>query len=152
MSANEHATPPESASVPRIVAPLHGGWLAAAAGLMFLGVALGAFGAHLLDDRLSDAQLERYGVGVRYHLIHGACLLALSLAPATGLLRTARWLLLVGTSIFAGSLYILALSDVRWWGAITPIGGTALLAGWLMLVIAGVRVGRAVSRAESPRN
>jgi uncharacterized membrane protein YgdD (TMEM256/DUF423 family) len=104
-----------------------------AAAFCFLAVALGAFGAHALK-----AKLERHGLvdvwnkAVLYHLAHAIALLALALAGNTN--RTVWWLLCSGIVIFSGSLYILALTNVRWLGAITPIGGLAFLAGWAWLV------------------
>jgi uncharacterized membrane protein YgdD (TMEM256/DUF423 family) len=102
----------------------------------FLGVALGAFGAHLLKDKLAPDMLDVFEVGVRYHMIHALALLAVGLVvaqwPESGV-GLAGWLFAVGIVIFSGSLYILALTGVKWLGAITPIGGAAFLAGWVVL-------------------
>jgi uncharacterized membrane protein YgdD (TMEM256/DUF423 family) len=102
----------------------------------FLAVAAGAFGAHALKTRLSPDLLNTFEVGVRYHFYHALALLVAAWAcarwPSTA--TTASGLLFViGTIIFSGSLYALALSGVRWLGAITPFGGLAFLAGWLCL-------------------
>ncbi|CAI6082117.1 DUF423 domain-containing protein [Cohnella sp. JJ-181] len=112
-----------------------------------LAVAFGAFGAHSLKDALSEHYLEIFETGVRYQMYHGlgillVALLSDRLQSAAGLIRWSARLLLTGTVIFSGSLYILALSGVDWLGAITPIGGVAFLAGWACLVLAarkGVR-------------
>lgn len=104
---------------------------------MALGVMLGAFGAHGLKNRLAPDLLAVYHTGVQYHLYHALGLLLVGVLvqqfPAIGGLRTGGWLLLAGILIFSGSLYVLAISGIRWLGAITPIGGTAFIAGWLWI-------------------
>ncbi|MEO6742013.1 MAG: DUF423 domain-containing protein [Chthoniobacteraceae bacterium] len=98
----------------------------------FLAVALGAFGAHGLHDVLEkNGRLATWETAVLYHLTHAVVLLLIAtLRP----LRTAAWwLMLAGVLIFSGTLYVLALTNVKWLGAITPIGGVCLLAGWLAL-------------------
>jgi len=102
----------------------------------FLGVALGAFGAHALKARLGADLLATFEVGVRYQMYHAFALLAVGWAQTRwpgAVLDASGWLFLAGTVIFSGSLYVLSLSGMRWLGAITPIGGIALLAGWLCL-------------------
>ena len=105
----------------------------------FLGVALGAFGAHALKARLGADMLGTFEVGVRYQMYHALALLAVGWAhtrwPGT-MLTASGWLFVAGTVLFSGSLYVLSLTGVRWLGAITPIGGLALLAGWLCLALA----------------
>jgi uncharacterized membrane protein YgdD (TMEM256/DUF423 family) len=106
---------------------------AVAAALAGLGVAIGAFGAHGLKAVVSPEMLAVFETGVRYQMYHGLGLLALAWAIGRWperRLATAAWLLLAGTAVFSGSLYILVLSGLRWFGAITPIGGVALIAGW----------------------
>jgi len=102
----------------------------------FLGVALGAFGAHALKGRLDTDLLATFEVGVRYQMYHAFALMAVGWAqtrwPGT-VLTASGWLFVVGTVIFPGSLYLLSLSGLRWLGAVAPIGGIALLAGWLCL-------------------
>jgi uncharacterized membrane protein YgdD (TMEM256/DUF423 family) len=102
----------------------------------FLAVAAGAFGAHALKTRLSPDLLNTFEVGVRYHFYHALALLVTAWAcarwPSTAT-TASGWLFVIGTIIFSGSLYALALSGVRWLGAITPFGGLAFLAGWLCL-------------------
>jgi len=104
-----------------------------------LSVALGAFGAHALKSTLSPSMLETFETGVRYQMYHSLALFAVAWAidrfgPA--LFTTAGWFLVAGVVIFSGSLYILTLSGVRWWGAVTPIGGVSFLIGWGMMVYA----------------
>lgn len=100
----------------------------------FVAVAAGAFGAHALRARLDAPMLAVFETGVRYQMYHALALLALAWALTRwphGALVAAGWLFIGGTVVFSGSLYVLTLSGVRWLGAVTPIGGTALLAGWL---------------------
>jgi uncharacterized membrane protein YgdD (TMEM256/DUF423 family) len=109
-----------------------------AAGVMGgLAVVVGAFGAHGLKSVLSDEMLAIYQTGVQYHFYHALALLALALAPpALWHGRSTVWaarLFLIGIVIFSGSLYTLAITEVRWLGAITPFGGLAMIAGWICL-------------------
>lgn len=106
------------------------------------GVAAGAFGAHLLRQRLAPEMLAVFETGVRYQLIHALVLLVVAWASAhwTGsAARAAGWLFVAGVLLFSGSLYALALSGVKWLGAITPFGGAAFIAGWLLLAWAAFR-------------
>jgi len=106
-----------------------------AAALCFLAVALGAFGAHSLRSTLeTHGMLDAWNKAVLYHFIHAIALLALALYGTIN--RGAWWLLFAGIFLFSGSLYLLALSNVRWLGAITPLGGLCFLAGWAWLIIA----------------
>ena len=102
----------------------------------FVAVAAGAFGAHGLRARLSPDLLAVFETGARYQMYHALGLLAVAWAvtrwPGPWPVR-AGWLFLAGTVLFSGSLYALALTGVRWLGAITPLGGVAFLAGWLCL-------------------
>ena len=101
----------------------------------FLAVALGAFGAHGLHAVLEkNARLATWETAVLYHLTHSVVLLVI--ATLRPLRFTAWWLMLAGIAIFSGTLYVLALTNVKWLGAITPIGGVCLLAGWLALGLA----------------
>lgn len=106
------------------------------AALAALGVAAGAFGAHGLRGQLAPEMLNVFETGVRYHLIHALGLLAAAWAvtrwpgPAT---NAAGWLFVGGIVLFSGSLYALSLCGVRWLGAVTPFGGAAFIAGWLVL-------------------
>ncbi len=102
----------------------------------FLAVALGAFGAHGLKERLAPEMLAVFETGVRYQMYHALALLAVAWACTRwpgAVVNASGWLFVAGTVIFSGSLYVLALSGVRWLGAITPIGGLAFLGGWLCL-------------------
>jgi uncharacterized membrane protein YgdD (TMEM256/DUF423 family) len=105
----------------------------------FLGVALGAFGAHGLRARLSPEMLAVFETGVRYQMYHTFALLITALAIGrlgdARLLVAAGWAFLLGIVVFSGSLYALALSGVTVLGAITPIGGLAFLAGWACLAL-----------------
>lgn len=96
----------------------------------FLGVALGAFGAHGFQELLTHhGRVATWDTAVLYHLTHAVLLVFLS-----GMQRvSAWWLMFAGVLIFSGTLYVLALTNIRWLGAITPIGGLCLIAGWLAL-------------------
>jgi len=104
----------------------------------FLGVAFGAFGAHALRDKLTPQLLETFETGVRYHMYHVFAIAVVALASThlrAGLLNLSGWLFVAGIIIFSGSLYILSLTGEKMWGAVTPFGGLALLAGWITLAI-----------------
>jgi uncharacterized membrane protein YgdD (TMEM256/DUF423 family) len=104
--------------------------------LGFLGVALGAFGAHALKDRLSPASLQIWNTAVLYHLLHAVALVALGLyARSAGSVdvKSAAWFFLAGILVFSGSLYALSLSGIKPLGAVTPVGGLCLLVGWALL-------------------
>lgn len=108
-----------------------------------LCVLLGAFGAHALQSRLTPAMQAIWSTAVQYHFYHSLALLLLGVLalhwPASTLLRTGSWLMLAGIVLFSGSLYGLALTGVRWLGAITPLGGTAFIAAWVVLCLAILR-------------
>ncbi|EIJ41837.1 uncharacterized small membrane protein [Beggiatoa alba B18LD] len=109
----------------------------------FLAVSLGAFGAHGLKPVLSAEMFAVYQTGVSYHLFHALALLIIGIL--TRLLTSFRWVvmagwfLLAGIILFSGSLYVLSLSGVHYLGIVTPIGGSAFLIGWLLLVWAGIK-------------
>jgi len=116
-------------------------WLAAAGVFGALGVAMGAFGAHLLRPILPLQLMAVYETAVYYHLFHTVALLGcgalIALFPQRR--RLLRWAALgfaVGIVLFSGSLYALCLTDQRWLGAITPIGGLAWIAAWVVLAVA----------------
>jgi uncharacterized membrane protein YgdD (TMEM256/DUF423 family) len=102
----------------------------------FLSVALGAFGAHALKDRLAPEMLAVFETGVRYQFFHTFALFVVGWAiqkyPAENF-SPAGWCFVAGILLFSGSLYTLALTGMRWLGAVTPFGGLAFLAGWLWL-------------------
>jgi uncharacterized membrane protein YgdD (TMEM256/DUF423 family) len=112
------------------------------AGSAMIAVAAGAFGAHALRARLSTEMLTVFETGARYQMYHALGLLAVAWAvprwPGPWAVR-AGWLFVAGTVLFSGSLYTLALSGIRWLGAVTPLGGVAFLAGWACLVLAARR-------------
>ena len=103
----------------------------------FIAVALGAFGAHSLKTKISADLLDIFEVGVRYQMYHALALFAVAWAIARwpeANLSAAGWCFIIGIVIFSGSLYLLSFTGIRWFGAITPIGGLAFLAGWAILV------------------
>ena len=116
------------------------GLLTLAGAFGFSAVALGAFGAHGLRDRLAPPMLEIYRTGVLYHLVHALVVLAVALA-ADRLRRPGlvAGLFGAGIAIFSGTLYLLAITGLTWLGAVTPIGGVLLLAGWAALIVEGFR-------------
>jgi uncharacterized membrane protein YgdD (TMEM256/DUF423 family) len=125
------------------------------AALAFLGIALGAFGAHAIRDAIPPDRLAVYQTGVQYHQLHAVALILVGLlhdrVPQRGARRivsVSGWLFVVGIVVFAGSLYALALSSVRALGAITPLGGLCFLAGWALLVFAAARQHNATSESE----
>ena len=100
-----------------------------------LAVAAGAFGAHALDGVVSTARLATFETAARYQLVHAIGLIVLQAALAAGAgapraLARAAALLALGTGLFSGSLYLLVATDVGTWGAVAPIGGVAMIAGW----------------------
>lgn len=104
----------------------------------FVSVAGGAFGAHALRDRLPANYLAIFETAARYQMYHALALVAVALLmdrwPGAQL-QWAGWLFVIGTVLFSGSLYALALTGTRWLGAITPLGGVAFLAGWICLAL-----------------
>lgn len=112
-------------------------WLAIGSFSMFLAVAAGAFGAHALKGRLVPEMREVYEVAVRYQVYHALALLFVSVAaarPGGPVVQVAGIAFLVGTVLFSGSLYAMALTGTRALGMITPLGGVAFLIGWLALL------------------
>ncbi|WP_018868455.1 MULTISPECIES: DUF423 domain-containing protein [unclassified Thioalkalivibrio] len=113
-----------------------------AALLAAVAVVLGAFGAHALQERLSERALATWQTGVQYHFIHALALLLLAALwshLATGWATASAVAFVLGILLFAGSLYALALGAPRVLGAIAPLGGTAFILGWLGLAIAAWR-------------
>jgi uncharacterized membrane protein YgdD (TMEM256/DUF423 family) len=107
-------------------------------------VALGAFGAHALKARLTPDQLAVWQTAVQYHFWHALALVAIGIIisaalPGSTTLRWAGWLMVAGLVLFSGSLYVLVLSGARWLGAVTPLGGAAWIAAWLLLAWAALR-------------
>lgn len=107
-----------------------------------VGVAAGAFAAHGLKARLTPDMLAAFETGARYQLFHALGLLAAAWAAQRWGTDTAvwgGWLLLAGTVLFSGSLYLLAVTGVRWLGIVTPFGGVAFIVGWVLLALAAWR-------------
>ena len=105
--------------------------------LGFLAVGMGAFGAHALRDRLSQDMMNTFEVGVRYQMYHALVLMLLSVFVtriSSPSIVVSGWLMAGGSVVFSGTIYTLSLTGIRWWGAITPLGGLALLGGWLCLI------------------
>lgn len=120
------------------------GFLMLAAFFGFTGVALGAFAAHGLKDRLSAEYLAIFHTGVMYQLVHTLALLAVALLAVQIPGRLMTWAgisFVVGIVLFSGSLYLLTLTGVTRLGIITPFGGLAFLVGWLLLGVAAWRLG-----------
>ena len=109
----------------------------------FLAVALGAFGAHGLKDKLDAHYLEIWKTGVTYQMFHAIGILAVGLLLAkvadSSLFTWSGWLMLIGIIFFSGSLYVLSLTKVGILGAITPIGGVCFLAAWILVVVGAVK-------------
>ncbi len=104
-----------------------------------IAVGLGAFGAHSLRRRWTRDRLNRLEIGIRYQLYHALALLVVGLilrtSPGAQFAELSGWLILGGTLVFSGSLYLLVISGRRWLGAITPVGGLALILGWIALLL-----------------
>lgn len=119
-------------------------WLAVGALFGMTGVALGAFGAHGLAERLAaNGRAATYDTAVQYHLIHAVALVAigaLAAAMPNANFNTAGLLLTIGTLVFSGALYTLAIFDLRIMGAVAPIGGALMVAGWAVLLLAVLRL------------
>ena len=122
-------------------------WIGIGAALLALAVGLGAFGAHVLKERLDAYSISVYEKAVFYHFVHALGILLVALLARTNAISPAgeqrvAWLLLIGIVVFSGSLYALAISGVRILGAITPVGGVAFILGWLVLIYEAVRAQR----------
>ncbi|MCM3567140.1 DUF423 domain-containing protein [Neobacillus mesonae] len=109
----------------------------------FLAVALGAFGAHGLKDKLDAHYLDIWKTGVQYQMFHAGGLLVIALllgkAASSSLFTWSGWLMLIGIILFSGSLYVLSLTKIGPLGAITPIGGVCFLAAWILMIIGAVK-------------
>ena len=113
------------------------------ASLAGLSVAAGAFGAHALRDKVDARGLEIWQTAAEYQMSHALALLFvawLSTRVESTAVTVAGWAFVVGVLVFSGSLYTLALSGVKWLGAITPIGGVSFLVGWVALVVAATKL------------
>lgn len=111
----------------------------------FIAVAFGAFGAHALKEKLSEKYLAIWETAVQYQMYHAIGLIVIGILMSTNIignvsqLSWAGYLMLMGIVIFSGSLYVLSLSGIGILGAITPIGGVAFLAAWLLVIVAVVK-------------
>ncbi|WP_018661290.1 DUF423 domain-containing protein [Heyndrickxia acidiproducens] len=109
----------------------------------FLSVALGAFGAHGLQGKMEQKYLDIWETGVRYEMYHALGLIVIGIISGSiktsALLNWSGWLMFIGIILFSGSLYILCLTKISVLGAITPIGGVAFLAAWVLLGTAAVK-------------
>jgi len=111
-------------------------WIKIASILMFLGVALGAFGSHALRGKLTGYYLEVYKTGVLYHFIHALGLFVIAWASTQSQdskINLAGIFMLAGIALFSGSLYLLSVTGQKWLGAVTPLGGVSFLIAWLLL-------------------
>lgn len=103
----------------------------------FFAVGIGAFGAHALRDRLTPELAATFQTGVQYHMFHSLALFGVGLlllaVPQASLPRLSGYLFVAGIALFSGSLYVLAITGIRWLGAITPLGGLCFLAAWGLL-------------------
>lgn len=117
-------------------------WIAVGAVSGAVTVALGAFGAHALKTRVTPEDLAIWETAVHYQGLHALALVLFGLwREQTGKRCIGGWGFLAGSAIFSGTLYALALGGPRWLGAITPIGGTALIVGWLAFATSALRAG-----------
>ncbi|WP_335871417.1 DUF423 domain-containing protein [Bacillus sp. 2205SS5-2] len=110
----------------------------------FLSVAFGAFGAHALEGKLEPKYIDTWQTAVQYQMFHSIGLLVIAVLlgqfPASGLLSWSGWLMFAGILLFSGSLFVLSLTKISVLGAITPLGGVAFLAAWVLLMIAAVKL------------
>ena len=107
-----------------------------------VAVATGAFGAHMLKPRLSEHMLEVFETGVRYHMFHALALIFSGWAfiqLGTNIFQKATLAFVLGIFLFSGSLYLLALTEIRWLGAVTPLGGLCFITGWVCLAVGFLR-------------
>ncbi|THE13758.1 DUF423 domain-containing protein [Bacillus timonensis] len=109
----------------------------------FLAVALGAFGAHGLEGKITEKYLKTWNTAVQYQMFHALGLFVVAFLAdkfsQVSLITTAGWSLFVGIILFSGSLYVLSVSGIKILGAITPLGGVAFLLGWVLLMVAAVK-------------
>lgn len=135
-----------------MTAPRAAGWLVGVGAVLgFVGVAAGAFAAHGLKARLEPEMLAVFETGVRYQMYHALALVAAGALARVAPSRAAAWaggLWVAGVVIFSGTLYALALTGLRWFGAITPVGGVLLLAGWLALAVAARSMASALAARD----
>ena len=112
-------------------------WIIIGSALAALAVSIGAFGAHGLKSKVSSEDLVIFETGVRYQMYHSLGLILIGILGfhfPSNIIQLPAALFIIGIIIFSGTLYLIPLTGLRWLGAITPIGGTALIAGWIALV------------------
>ena len=117
-------------------------WVFTGAIFGFLSVALGAFGAHGLSKRLDERALAIFQTGVQYQMFHAVALVAMGVWSASQpdlSVKLAGWAFTAGTLLFSGSLYVLALTDLKFFGMVTPVGGVLFLIGWAALAIKALK-------------
>jgi uncharacterized membrane protein YgdD (TMEM256/DUF423 family) len=120
-------------------------YLVAAASSAMLAVILGAFAAHGLKSTLSESLLAVFQTGVHYQFFHSLGIILLVLLyrqQAQVALLWSAGFMLAGIVLFSGSLYALALTDIKWFGPVTPVGGLCFILGWAMLVVAAIKSGQ----------
>jgi uncharacterized membrane protein YgdD (TMEM256/DUF423 family) len=123
-----------------------------------VGVGMGAFGAHGLKNLISPEMLAVYQTGVNYQMWHALGLIGIALVrrhePESRLLNWAGWLMLIGIVLFSGSLYLLAIMNVKQFGMVTPFGGVSFLAAWLLLTVYAARTppGGRYSKLHEPKS
>lgn len=104
-----------------------------------IGVGLGAFGSHILGEKIGEESLKTFQTGIQYHFIHAIAMLIVVVAMGvwgeSRRLVWAAWLFFAGIIMFSGSLYLLSTTGLRFFGPITPLGGVAFIAGWIMLAL-----------------
>ncbi len=104
-----------------------------------VAVTLGAFGAHGLQSKVTKERMETYQTGVHYHMYHSLGLILLGILnnalTSNNYILWSGWLMIMGIILFSGSLYLLVISDKKWFGLITPFGGLAFIASWVMLAL-----------------
>ncbi|MDO3408824.1 DUF423 domain-containing protein [Saccharibacillus sp. CPCC 101409] len=104
-----------------------------------VGVALGAFGSHILGGRIGEDSLKTFQTGIQYHFVHALAMLAAAVAMGvwgeSRRLAWAGWLFFAGIVMFSGSLYLLSTTGLKIFGPITPLGGLAFIAGWILLAL-----------------
>ena len=109
----------------------------------FLAVALGAFGAHGLEGKITEKYLKTWNTGVTYQMFHAMGLFVIAFLtaklPQTSLLTVAGWSMFIGIILFSGSLYVLSTSGIKVLGAITPLGGVAFLVAWVLIGDAAIK-------------
>ncbi|WP_214829479.1 DUF423 domain-containing protein [Exiguobacterium algae] len=119
------------------------GLLMIGAGLMALGVAFGAFGAHALKERLAPNMLANWQTGVLYHMVHALGIIGIAsvlMRVSISQFNIAGWLMFAGIVFFSGSLYVMALTGITKLGAVTPIGGVLFIAAWVFVIVGAFKL------------